>query len=79
MLSKTNPQTGEESQWWRGRTRDGRIGWFPSTYVESLQEARDRAAKAQAKARAIEAPQETSKGSPAQTGTVADSSKAASS
>lgn len=79
VLSKTNPQTGEESQWWRGRTRDGRIGWFPSTYVESLQEARDRAAKAQAKARAIEAPQETSKGSPAQTGTVADSSKAASS
>ncbi|PKI84818.1 Pex13p [Malassezia vespertilionis] len=45
VLSKTNPQTGEESQWWRGRTRDGRIGWFPSTYTETLEEARDRAAK----------------------------------
>ena len=45
VLSKTNPQTGEESQWWRGRTRDGRIGWFPSTYVETLEEARDRAKK----------------------------------
>lgn len=45
VLSKTNPQTGEESQWWRGRTRDGRIGWFPSTYVETLEQARDRMSK----------------------------------
>ena len=31
VLSKHDPQTGMESPWWRGRTRDGRIGWFPST------------------------------------------------
>ncbi|WFD26676.1 Peroxisomal membrane protein PAS20 [Malassezia nana] len=54
VLSKTNPQTGEESQWWRGRTRDGRIGWFPSTYVETLEQARDRAAKASQQPLAIE-------------------------
>ena len=55
VLSKTNPQTGEESQWWRGRTRDGRIGWFPSTYVETLEQARDRATKATNQPQAIEA------------------------
>ena len=54
VLSKTNPQTGEESQWWRGRTRDGRIGWFPSTYVETLEQARDRANKASQRPFAIE-------------------------
>jgi len=25
-----------EPGWWRGRLRDGRIGWFPSTYVSEL-------------------------------------------
>ena len=54
VLSKTDPQTGEDSQWWRGRTRDGRIGWFPSTYVETLEQARDRATKSAPKP-AIEA------------------------
>lgn len=54
VLSKTNPQTGEESQWWRGRTRDGRIGWFPSTYVETLEQARDRANKTSQQPLAIE-------------------------
>jgi len=24
---------GEERGWWRGRTRDGRLGWFPGNYV----------------------------------------------
>lgn len=24
---------GAEGQWWRGRTRDGRVGWFPRTFV----------------------------------------------
>lgn len=48
VLSKHDPQTGAESTWWRGRTRDGRIGWFPSTYVESLESAKERAAKASA-------------------------------
>jgi peroxin-13 len=25
-----------EAGWWRGRTRDGRIGWFPGNYVSGL-------------------------------------------
>ena len=45
VLSKLDPSTGQESQWWKGRTRDGRVGWFPSTYVESLETAKDRAGK----------------------------------
>ncbi|CAD6979956.1 unnamed protein product [Tilletia controversa] len=45
VLSKHDPATGQESQWWRGRTRDGRIGWFPSTYVESVETARERASR----------------------------------
>ncbi|KAE8210883.1 hypothetical protein CF327_g5307 [Tilletia walkeri] len=45
VLSKHDPSTGQESQWWRGRTRDGRIGWFPSTYVESVETARERASR----------------------------------
>ncbi|KAK0524459.1 Peroxisomal membrane protein PAS20 [Tilletia horrida] len=45
VLSKHDPSTGQESQWWRGRTRDGRIGWFPSTYVESVESARERASR----------------------------------
>jgi peroxin-13 len=28
------------SSWWLGRTRDGRIGWLPSTYVELLSESK---------------------------------------
>lgn len=48
ILSKTDPQTGQESTWWRGRTRDGRVGWFPSTYVESLETAKAKAAAAAA-------------------------------
>nr|XP_018267219.1 peroxin-13 [Kwoniella dejecticola CBS 10117]OBR89377.1 peroxin-13 [Kwoniella dejecticola CBS 10117] len=30
-----NAKNGQESDvgWWRGRTRDGRIGWFPGNYV----------------------------------------------
>jgi peroxin-13 len=26
-------EEGGEAGWWRGRTRDGRIGWFPGNYV----------------------------------------------
>ncbi|PWN30216.1 hypothetical protein BDZ90DRAFT_247796 [Jaminaea rosea] len=44
VLSKVDPSSGQESSWWRGRTRDGRIGWFPSTYVESLETVKQRAA-----------------------------------
>lgn len=29
--------TGEDEKgWWRGRTRDGRAGWFPGNYVEVI-------------------------------------------
>lgn len=27
---------GREMGWWRGRTRDGRVGWFPGNYVSPL-------------------------------------------
>lgn len=60
VLSKVDPQSGQESTWWRGRTRDGRIGWFPSTYVESLDQA------AKKKAAAIAGSQEMAASSPAQ-------------
>lgn len=26
----------EGTGWWRGRTRDGRMGWFPGNYVETI-------------------------------------------
>ncbi|OWT41153.1 peroxin-13 [Cryptococcus neoformans] len=26
----------EQNSWWRGRTRDGRTGWFPANYVEVI-------------------------------------------
>jgi len=34
MRDGTNAAGGEEKGWWRGQTRDGRIGWFPGNYVE---------------------------------------------
>ncbi|CCG83999.1 protein of unknown function [Taphrina deformans PYCC 5710] len=35
ILSKTDPM-GNPSQWWRGRLRDGKIGYLPSNYVELI-------------------------------------------
>jgi peroxin-13 len=35
ILSKSDP-SGNPSQWWRVRTRDGRSGYVPSTYVEII-------------------------------------------
>lgn len=66
VLSKHDPQTGAESAWWRGRTRDGRIGWFPSTYVESLETAKERAAKSAAAptAKIVEVAESTPKPAP---------------
>lgn len=29
-------ERGTEAGWWRGRLRDGRIGWFPSTHVQEI-------------------------------------------
>lgn len=37
ILSRSDPVTGLESEWWRGRTRDGREGWFPKAFVEIIQ------------------------------------------
>ena len=37
VLSTNDPVTGLDSEWWKGRTRDGREGWFPRTFVEVIQ------------------------------------------
>ncbi|KAJ1556076.1 Peroxisomal membrane protein PAS20 [Cladochytrium tenue] len=37
ILSRTDPATGEPSQWWRGRLRSGPIGYFPANYVEIIE------------------------------------------
>lgn len=45
ILGKLDPTTGMEidprvegeSEWWKGRTREGREGWFPRKWVEVLE------------------------------------------
>jgi peroxin-13 len=37
IISRNDPVTGLESEWWRGRTRDGKEGWFPKAFVEIIQ------------------------------------------
>lgn len=45
IMGKLDPTTGMEvdprleveSEWWKGRTRDGREGWFPKNWVETLE------------------------------------------
>ncbi|KZT50365.1 hypothetical protein CALCODRAFT_504804 [Calocera cornea HHB12733] len=41
VLSKLDPVTGLEGEWWRGRTRDGRTGWFPRKWVEIIKKGTD--------------------------------------
>ncbi|KAL8703642.1 MAG: hypothetical protein Q9201_003180 [Fulgogasparrea decipioides] len=36
VLSKQDPTTGQESEWWRCRSRDGRIGYLPGVYLENI-------------------------------------------
>ncbi|KAI9731481.1 MAG: Peroxisomal membrane protein PAS20 [Cirrosporium novae-zelandiae] len=36
VLSKTDP-IGNPSEWWRCRARDGRVGYLPSPYLETIQ------------------------------------------
>jgi len=45
IMGKLDPQSGAEvdprvevegSEWWKGRTREGRQGWFPTKWVEVL-------------------------------------------
>ena len=45
VMAKLNPNTGMEvdprmeveTEWWKGRTREGREGWFPRKFVEVLE------------------------------------------
>jgi peroxin-13 len=39
ILSKVDQATGQQSQWWRGRLRNGTMGLFPANYVEIIQKA----------------------------------------
>ena len=34
---EVDPQLEVETEWWKGRTRDGREGWFPRKWVEILE------------------------------------------
>ncbi|KAL0058139.1 Peroxisomal membrane protein PAS20 [Marasmius tenuissimus] len=34
---EVDPRQEVEAEWWKGRTRDGREGWFPKKWVEVLQ------------------------------------------
>ncbi|KAH9467339.1 hypothetical protein Pst134EB_002358 [Puccinia striiformis f. sp. tritici] len=36
VLAPTTIQEKSSSGWWKGRTRDGRIGWFPKNYVQEI-------------------------------------------
>lgn len=40
VLERREGNGGEEG-WWRGRTRDGRMGWFPGNYVEVIKKRDD--------------------------------------
>ncbi|CDZ97667.1 Peroxisomal biogenesis protein peroxin [Phaffia rhodozyma] len=40
-LKKSPAEGGGEGDWWRGRTRDGRVGWFPKTFVVPLPKPED--------------------------------------
>ena len=45
VMGKLDPMTGQEvdprheveTEWWKGRTREGREGWFPRKFVEVLE------------------------------------------
>ncbi|KAI9855675.1 MAG: Peroxisomal membrane protein PAS20 [Vezdaea acicularis] len=39
VLSKLDPLTGGESEWWRCRSRDGRVGWLPGVWLEEVRGA----------------------------------------
>lgn len=36
VLSKLDPMTGGPSEWWKCRTRDGRVGWLPGVWMEVI-------------------------------------------
>ncbi|CDK25056.1 unnamed protein product [Kuraishia capsulata CBS 1993] len=37
ILSRADPLTGEESKWWKCRSRDSRLGFVPYNYLEVIQ------------------------------------------
>ncbi|KAF8878314.1 hypothetical protein BD779DRAFT_1554809 [Infundibulicybe gibba] len=50
VMGKLDPRTGAEvdprievptAEWWRGRTREGREGWFPRKWVEVLERRKE--------------------------------------
>ncbi|KAG6888945.1 hypothetical protein C0995_004800 [Termitomyces sp. Mi166 len=53
IMGKLDPRTGAEvdprmeveGEWWKGRTRDGREGWFPRKFVEVLERRKSDAPK----------------------------------
>ncbi|KAL9602153.1 MAG: hypothetical protein Q9219_002017 [cf. Caloplaca sp. 3 TL-2023] len=36
VLSKRDPTTGGECEWWRCRSRDGRVGYLPGVFLEEI-------------------------------------------
>lgn len=36
VLSKLDPTTGQECEWWRCRSRDGKLGYLPGVYLEEI-------------------------------------------
>jgi peroxin-13 len=34
---EADPRIEVETEWWKGRTREGREGWFPRKFVEVLE------------------------------------------
>lgn len=57
IMAKLDPTTGAEvdprmeveSEWWKGRTREGREGWFPKKWVQLLERKKPVAAGGEAK------------------------------
>jgi peroxin-13 len=41
VLERREGEKEGEAGWWRGRTRDGRQGWFPGNYVEVIKKRDD--------------------------------------
>lgn len=39
LSTVSDANSGTEGEWWRGRTRDGREGWFPRAFVEVIKPA----------------------------------------
>lgn len=37
ILSKLDPERGEESEWWKCRNRAGGVGYLPGVYLEEIQ------------------------------------------